>query len=89
MKRCNCDWCAGVDFEVYCRNCEHGVSVMERHSRGPSWDGICSDCHLAESNALEEKKPIKHLQGEHNGVSFEFHNGTTIVLGIDYEDNKK
>lgn len=87
MNRCNCSWCDGVDFGTYCRNCEHGVAFMEIHSRGPSWDGICSGCHMAERKALEDRKPLKHLYGINNGVSFEYHEGTTIVLGRD-EDNE-
>lgn len=83
MTKCTCSWCNGIDFEVYCRNCEHGVSTMERHSRGPSWDGICTNCHLAERKALEDRKPIKHFIGNCDGIAFERHNGCTVVLGRD------
>ena len=32
---------------------------------------------------LNDRKPLKHLYGINNGVSFEYHEGTTIVLGRD------
>ena len=81
QKQCLCKNCHGIDFSDYCKNCEHGISFMEIHKRGPSWDGICSSCHLAEYKALQDRKPIKDLEGEINGILFEYHNGCTIILG--------
>lgn len=81
MIKCDCSSCKGIDFPRYCGNCGHGICVMEIHSRGPSWDGICNGCHHAEYKALQARRPIKHVVGNHNGVSFEYHDGTTVVLG--------